>query len=262
MENEFDLEKFNAEYEAANRVEETEEVLEGVVEEEEEIIDPEPEGDFIEEPEGDEEDLEDPSKDLNPNAEAEAERNRAFATLRRERDEAKKFADWISQVAEQNGTTPEEMMKNYEQASLQKEAETKGVPVDLLQRMKTLEEENAAIKNQTFAERFNADVENTISKYGATESEVDTTFQYMKEKGFMDDVKSGKISFEELHKLAHLDTLVEKGKTEAVQKNLSSKKKRQQEAPLPNGSGAADLTDSIEERAKADAKRFIENGDF
>lgn len=259
MDEEFDLEKFNAEYEAANQVEETEEIEDAVEEEE---IDPEiePEDDFTEIPEGEDEDLEDPTETLNPNAESEAERNRAFAQLRRERDEAKRLADWISQVAEQNGTSPEEMMKNYQQASLQKEAETKGVPVDLLQRMKTLEEENAAIKNQTFAERFNADVSNTISKYGATESEVDATFQYMKEKGLMDGVKSGQFSFEELHKLAHLDTLVEKKSTEAVQKSLSSKKKRQQEAPLPNGSGAADLTDSLQERAKADAKRYIEEG--
>lgn len=260
MDEEFDLEKFNAEYEAANKVEETDEI-EDVVEEEQEFTDEDIETfDEAEEDEEVQEEVDNEESELNPNAESEAERNRAFAQLRRERDEAKKLADWISQVAEQNGTSPEEMMKNYQQASLQKEAETKGVPVDLLQRMKTLEEENATIKNQTFAERFNADVSNTISKYGATESEVDATFQYMKEKGLMDGVKSGQFSFEELHKLAHLDTLVEKKSTEAVQKSLSSKKKRQQEAPLPNGSGAADLTDSLQERAKADAKRYIEEG--
>lgn len=264
---EFDLDAFNAKYEAEQAALESEEVET----DEDEVLDIEDDNPEIPEEVEDEEEtnpegagdpsLKDPVEDLGTQSE-EQKRNTAFAQLRRERDEAKKFADWISQVAEQNGTTPEEMMQRYEQASLQKQAEEKGVPVELLQRMQVLEEENAAIKNQTFAERFNSNVAQTIEKYGATEDEVEKTFQYIQEKGFIDDVKSGKFSFEELHKLAHLDTLVEKKSTEAVQKNLSSKKKRQQEAQLPNGSGATDLTDSLEDRAKADAKRFIENGDF
>lgn len=258
---EFDLEKFNQEYEASLQ-DETPVVEEEVVEieEVEEVLEDEVEEEELNSEEEETEEEESPEDTLDPNAEDTTKRNAAFAQLRRERDEAKRLADWIANVAEQNGTTPEEMMKNYEQAILQKQAEEKGVPVDLLQRMKALEEENATIKNTTFAERFNAEVEKTVQTYGATPQDVDKAFEYAQQQGLIEDVKQGKMTFETLYKMAHLDTITEKKVQEALQKNLSSKKKRQQEAPLPNGSSAVDLGDSLEDRAKADAKRIIEEG--
>lgn len=261
---EFDLEAFNQKYEEA-QAENPEDVLDEQVEDTEDMIeDEEVQEEVLEEEDPlDSKDLEEEveeEEELNPNAPDEQKRNQAFAQLRRERDEAKKFQSFMETLAEQNGITVEQMMANYENAKLQKEADEKGVPVDLLHRMKALEEENAAIKNQTFAERFNSDVEKTIEKYGATEDEVEATFQYIQQEGLVEAVKSGKYSFETLHKLAHIDTLVEKKSTEAVQKNLSNKKKRQKEAPLPNGSSSVDIEDSLEQRAIEDAKRIIANG--
>lgn len=262
---EFDLEAFNQKWEQSQaenpdevsdeQIEDTEDTIEDQEFEDDLGSDDEPEGDLEdeldEEPEGDE---------PNPNDPEEQKRNQAFAQLRRERDEAIKFKSLIENIAEQNGMTVEQVMENYQKAQLQKEAEQKGVPVDLLQRMKALEEENAIIKNQTFAEKFNENVAKTIEKYGATEDEVDATFQYIQEKGLVEAVKQGQFSFEELHKLAHIDTLVEKKSTEAVQKNLSNKKKRQKEAPLGHNSNSSDVEDTLEQRATADAKRILANG--
>lgn len=257
------LENFNREYEQS--LQDTE-VIEDVEDNGSELMNDVPDDEVLEDEEvnleeGEASEVEEEVA-LDPNAESEAKRNTAFAQLRRERDEAKRVADWLSQVAEQNGTTPEEMMKNYEQVNLQKQADEKGVPVDLLQRMKALEEENATIKNMTFAERFNADVERTVETYGASPEEIDQTFQYAQQQGLIDIVKQGGLTFEALHKMAHLDTITEKKVQQALQQNLSSKKKRQQEAPIPNGSGAVETGLSIEDRAKADAKRFIEDGTF
>lgn len=261
MNEEFDLEAFNQkwEQEQAENPDEDVEVPEG---DEDLDTDPEPEDDLASDELEDELDEEPEGDEPNPNDPEEQKRNQAFAQLRRERDEAKKFQSFLEQLAEQNGMTVEQVMQNYQNAQLQKEADAKGVPVDLLQRMKALEEENEIIKGQTFAEKFNANVEQTIQKYGATEDEVDATFQYIQQKGLVDAVKQGHFSFEELHKLAHLDTLVEKKSTEAVQKNLSNKKKRQKEAPLGHTSNATDTEDSLEQRAIADAKRMIESGAF
>lgn len=257
MPEEFDLEKFNAEFEASQQQEEVidEEVLEDEVVADEILDEEEPS------PEGDgDPSLKDPNEDLGTQSEEETKRNAAFAQLRRERDEAKRVADWLKSVADQNGTTPEEMMENYQKALLEKQAQEQNVPVEVLQRLKAQEDELNHIKNSSFAERFESQVLATKETYNASEDDLDTAFKYAADNGLVEIVQSGRMTFDALYKMAHLDTLTERKVQEALQNDLTKKKKRQQEAPLPNGSSAAPTDDSLEDRAKKDAARFIAEG--
>ena len=257
MEHEFDLEKFNAEYEASLQTDDEKEILEDETLEDktDDLVDEEetnPEGD------GDPS-LQEPNEDLGTQTE-EQKRNAAFAQLRRERDDAKRVADWLQSVADQNGTTPEEMMERYQQAILQKQADEQKIPVEVLQRLKAQEDELHSMKTSSFAERFESQVLATKETYNASEDDLDTAFKYAADNGLIEIVQSGRMTFDALYKMAHLDTLTERKVQEALQNDLTKKKKRQQEAPVPNGSSATPQDESLEERAKRDAARFIADG--
>ena len=189
-------------------------------------------------------------------------RNAAFAQLRRERDEAQKQAAFIQKLAEENGMTVEELQQRYEDSRLQEEAESQNVPVEVLQRLKSLEQENEAIKNQSFSARFNAEVEATIEKYKPTEQELEATFAYAQQQGLTEALKSGSMNFETVHRMAHMDALIERQVQNAIQDSLSKKKKRQQEATVSHSSGASAVEPTLEDRAIADAKALLESGNF
>lgn len=259
MNEEFDFEKFDAEW-AQEEAEELEsEAGEGETVEGDEDLEQEQEQD---EPEADvqtldEEDPQDAQE--TPDLSAEQERNAAFAKLRRERDEAAKQASFLQKLADDNGMTVEEIVQRYENARLEEEAEETQVPVEVLQRLKHLESENEAIKSQNFTARFNSEVESTIKKYNASEEDVKKTFEYAHENGLTELLKSGSTTFEAAHKLAHMDTMIEKQVQSAIQDSLSKKKKRQQDAPLSHGSAADYTVESLEDQAVSDAKKILAN---
>lgn len=193
-----------------------------------------------------------------PDMSEEQKRNAAFAQLRRERDEAAKQASFLQKLADENGMTVDDIVKRYEDAKLEEEAETKNVPVEVLQRLKQLENENLSMKSQSFNERFNSQVEATMKAYNATEQDLEKTFEYAHQNGLIDVLKSGTTSFEAVYKMAHMDTLIDNKVNSALQESLSNKKKRQQESSLHHGSGADFTTESLEDRAVADAKKFLD----
>src|SRR6185312_1314000 len=161
----------------------------------------------------------------------EEKRNSAFAQLRRERDEATKLAGFLKRIADENGTSVEDMMKQYEESRLQQQAEQQNVPVEVLQKLNKLEQENEQIRNQTFTERFNNQVSQTMEKYKASNEELEATFKYAADNGLVDSLKNGSMTFEAAYRLAHMDSIIEKQVQNALQENLTQKKKRQQEAP-------------------------------
>jgi len=240
-EDEFDFDAFDAEFEAEYEAEGDEEIvadpeLDTVLDEE---ITPS-EDDVV--PEGDEDlDTAPPSREVD-----QSKHDASFAQMRRERDEARKESEWIQAMAKENGTSVEEMRSRYEQAKLANEAEEKGVPVEFLQRQTQTERELAELKEQASNDRFNSSVEATIAKYDVSNDELEQTFAYARDEGLVEAVKSGAISFDALHRLAHLESFTEKKVQNALQDNLAQKKKRQSEAPIGNGSssspdGVADL---------------------
>lgn len=249
---EFDFEKFDAEWEQNSAEEstieeETEtETLENDLHEAETDVDLGVVGDDEEET---------PPAQIHESDEQ--KRNRAFADLRRERDEAKRQADFLQRIAEENGTTVEEMERRYTESRLEEEAETQGVPVEVLQRIQQLEQENQIIKNQTFSERFNKEVEQTIEKYKASTEEIEATMAYAGQNGLVDAMQAGNLSFDAIHRMTHFDAIMERQVQTALQTNLTQKKKRQQEAPLAQGAVASPSAETMEERAMRDAASIL-----
>lgn len=247
-EDEFDFDAFDAEFEA-----------EYEAEGDEVVADPEPDAVLDEEitpseadvvPEGDDEEVTPPSREVD-----QSKHDASFAQMRRERDEARKESEWIQAMAKENGTSVEEMRSRYEQAKLANEAEEKGVPVEFLQRQTQTERELAELKENSFNERFNSSVEATIAKYNVTTDELEQTFAYARQEGLVDVVKQGALSFDALHRLAHLESFTEKKVQSALQDSLAQKKKRQSEAPIGNGAtsspdGVADLDALVDKDVK------------
>lgn len=191
-------------------------------------------------------------------------RNTAFAELRRERDRLAAEAAFIQKFAEDNGMTVEQLKEQYEAQRLEKEAEAKGVPVDVLKRISTLESENEEVKAQAQAARFNAQVDATLAKYQGTQEDFQNTVKYVQENGMLDALKNGSITFEAAYKLANLDTMIESAKKNAVQDDLATRKKRQQEAPIAQGAQAqaAVADDDLDSLVEADTKAILADMGF
>ena len=223
---------------------------EEIVETEEEIVDTEEveEVEEVEETEEleestDEKEVEDPAPDISKDD----DRNRAFAELRRERDRLAKDAEFIQKIADQNGISVEQLRAQYEEDLIAKEAEAKGVPVDVIKRLNTLEQENLAVKQQAQAAQFNAQVEATMAKYNGTQEDFNNVAKYAQENGLKDAMLSGAVTFEAVYKLANLDTMLESAKKSAVQEDLATRKKRQQEAPVATTGASAPVISQEEE---------------
>lgn len=256
-ENEFDLEQFQAEFEQEweeqeqeTTQDETEEVIE-----ETEITDEEVVGDEEEvEPEDSSSD-EEPETIHDPDAD---KRNRAFADMRRQLEETKKYEAFLKNLAEQSGTTPEELMNRYEERKIEQEAKDKGVPVDVYKRLSELEQRDVEREQQILAERFNSEVERVIEKENLTEEDVENVFKHMAQEGLIVDGRPA-IPFEQAYKLANLETIVEKSKKEAVQDNLEQKRKRQQSSAIPSG---ASVTPTSNELSDEDVDKILESMDL
>lgn len=260
---EFDFETFDKQWEEENSQTDVLEEVEETAEEVEEVMDKfedQEDAEHMAEIDAEQDQEEASDQNSQPDLTEQQKRDAAFAQLRRERDEAAKQAAFLQQLADENGMTVDELKKRYEDARLQEEAEKQEIPVEVLQRLKQLESENEAIKSQNFTARFNAEVESTIQKYNASEDDVKQTFEYAHQNGLTELLKSGTTTFEAVHKLAHMDTMIESQVKKALQDDLSKKKKRQQEATLPHGSGADFTVESLEDQAAADAKKIIDNG--
>ena len=250
---EFDVEAADA----AILADETTEVVEPV---EDEILDG---ADVEADPIEDEEVAENEETEAQPDITTDDGRDVAFANLRRERDQNAADAEFIRQFAEKNGMTVEELKKQHAQAALEKEAEEKGVPVDILNRLNTMERENQTIKEQAQAERFNAQVASTMAKYGGKQEDFNHVVKFAAENGMLDAVRSGSISFEAAYKLAKMDDMIADAKKNAVQDDLATRKKRQQEASVPTGSQSQVVeTDDIDEQAAKDAAEILKEMNF
>lgn len=253
----FDIESFDREFEQSLASEQEHDIQEQDIQEEQQ--------EEVEEEEEEQQQQEEQQEEIEEQEQEQPRKNSAdaaFAQLRRERDEFARVAKWVSDLAAQSGMTVEQLMERYEQQRLQKEAEAKGVPVEVLQKLQTLENENKTIRDQMNAERFNQQVNETLKKYNGNAENFEKTLQYAMENGLVEALKTGAITFEAAYKLAHMDTLIEEAKQQAVQENLSMQRKRQQEAPAANGGIAAQPQSDLDEIVANDVKEILENGGF
>lgn len=172
-----------------------------------------------------------------PNNEDESKRNRAFADLRRQAEENKKYADFIQKLAEDSGVKPDELLARYQERQLEEQAEQQGLPVEHLKKLNDTEGRLAQLEEQLAAERFNSQVDAVVAKYGNDESLIRSTFEYMNQMGI--DPKVHQFDFEKLYRAANLDTIIQKEVSKARQTDLENKKKRQDSASIGNGSSVS-----------------------
>ncbi len=172
----------------------------------------------------------------NPNDPEADKRNRAFADLRRQADENKRYADFINRLADESGVKPEEILARYEERKLADQAEKQNVPVDFLKRQTQTETELTQLKERLAAERLDNQIKTVEGKYGADEAAVRSTFEYMFQSGV--DPRTTEVDFEKFYRAANLDSIIQKEVENARQKDLEDKKKRQESASIANGSSA------------------------
>jgi hypothetical protein len=213
------LEEFEAEWES--EVEEADEVEEEV----------ETEADDLETETAEEDE---PTPEAPPLTDDEDKRHRAFAELRRERDEAKKYAEFVQRLASDSGMSPEDILSRYEERQLEAKSKETGVPVEFLKRQTETESRLGELESQLVAERMDKQIQSVISSYGATNEDIQATFEEMFKAG-IDPRTNPNVDFEKFYKAANLDKIIEAKVNETRQNDLSAKKKRQEQAALPNG---------------------------
>ena len=192
-----------------------------------------------------------------PNDDDAEKRNRAFADLRRENEANRKYADFINKLAEDNGIKPDDLLAQYEQRRISDEAEQKGIPVEYLQKQTATESRLEQLEQQLRAERLQTQIDEVSSKYGANEDSIRDTFQEMLQAGIDPRVQDN-VNFEKFYRAANLDSIIQKEVENARQKDLDSKKKRQESAAIPNGTSASQSNNSewSDEDFEAELKRM------
>lgn len=234
------------------------EIVEG--EDEEDELDPEvdPEEEELD-PEADPEEEEAPdhlSDDLE-------RRNAAFAEMRRQKEAAEQQAAFVKQMADHYGMTPEQLQQQWADDQLAQQAEKLGVPVDFLRQQTQDRQEVQQLRQQVETQNVRAQVAETMTKYNATQEEINAAVTYAQENGLTQMIFSGAIPFEQAYKMAHVDSLISSAEKKAVQKSLSNKKARQKAAaPAPSGGAAEVDEDDLDAKAAAYAAKLIAENNF
>lgn len=194
----------------------------------------------------------------------EQKRNAAFAAMRRENEQLQQQAALIKQMAEHYGMTPEQLQQQWADDQLEKQAEAQNVPVEVLKRQNAQESEIMQLRQQLENQRVTSQIAEVTAKYNASTEDIQAAVTYAQQNGLSGLIFSGAMPFEQAYKLANMDSLITKAEKDAVQKNLSDKKKRQQAAqPKPNGGGSPAVdTDDLDAKAAEAAAKLIADGYF
>ena len=111
---------------------------------------------------------EEPEAQLNQDPEEETEKrtpDAAFAEMRRRAEQNESLANWVQELATKQGfQDPQQLIEEFNKQQLAKEAQEKGVPLDVYERLQQLELENKTKDDRLFEERFNAEVAETKEK--------------------------------------------------------------------------------------------------
>lgn len=249
----FDLDKFEEEFEASF----------GADEETEEVENESDENTETEETE--EETTEDSQTETKPDQEKPPlqtpEQNQAFQQMRQQLESAKRYEKFFARIAEQNGMTAEQVMEAYEQRLLEQQAQDQKVPVEVLQRMNKLEQENEqsrqqaeSLRQQQMAERFNKSVDEAVKKYGLSQDDVRKTVLKAQSEHFMDVNTIVNLPFETVYRTVNFDEVVQKEIEQARQKELEKEDKKRKTSTidtLQGESGQKSAEEEVEEEVLA-----------
>lgn len=167
--------------------------------------------------------------------------DQAFAEMRRRVEQYEPLAKWVEELAKRQGfQSPQQLIDEFNKQQLAKEAQEKGVPVDIYERLQRLEQENKQKDEMMFQERFNAEVEATRQKHKLTDEQITETLQFMAQRGYVDENGRPFISFEDAYMLANKDTLIKQAEERAKQELLEEKQRKQQQANPDVGTHASD----------------------
>lgn len=171
----------------------------------------------------------------------------AFAEMRRRAEQNEAMAKWVQDLATKQGfTDPDQLINEFNKQQLAKEAQEKGVPVDVYERLQQLETENKQKDEVAFQERFNNEVASTKDKYSLNDSQIQETFTFMAQRGFIDEEGRTSIPFEDAYTLANKDTFIEQAKEQAKQDYLKGLEQKQKATTTNPGTGATDAKTSDE----------------
>ena len=173
----------------------------------------------------------------------EVKRNAAFAQLRREAEANKRYAATMQKMADVAGVPVEDLIKRFEEKQLEDEAVERKVPVDFLKEHRATQERLTALEEKQLNDRRDAELELVKTKYEAKDDEIIAAIQFAQSQGI--DLRTSQISFEQVYKLAHMDKLMEQASKQSQQAALENKKKRQESAALPTGTGVSQQSDDI-----------------
>src|SRR5699024_1944385 len=184
-------------------------------------------------PEDDETPPENDTSDEQPEVPGDEKRtpDQAFAEMRRRAEQSEPLAKWVSDLAAKQGfEDPQQLIDAFEQQRLAKEAEAKGVPVDVYQRLHQLEKENKEKDEQAFSQKFNHEVEQAKQKYDLDDNQLNEVFRFMGQRGFIDENGKTTLPFEDAYILANKDNMIENAKEQAKQDYLEQLKQKQSAA--------------------------------
>lgn len=204
-------------------------------------------------------------EDENPDhlSEDEQRRNAAFAEMRRQKEAAEQQAAFVKQMADHYNMTPEQLQQQWADDQLAQRAEKEGVPVEFLRQQTQDRQEVQQLRQQVENQNVRAQVAETMTKYNATQDEINAAVTYAQENGLTQMIFSGALPFEQAYKLAHVDSLIGSAEKKAVQKSLSNKKARQKAAaPAPSGGAAQVDEDDLDAKAAAYAAKLIAENNF
>ena len=186
--------------------------------------------------------------------------NEAFKQMRQEVEgykakmkEYESYAQVIKEIAEANGSTPEEVIKNYNDRKAEKEAEKQGIPVEVYKEINELKKEVQVLRAKPIEEKFNAQMDGLIKKYSLTDEEVGTFFAQATENGF--DLTKVK-DIEKVYDFLNVDKVINKKE----QERLEQKEKIKKQAPLPPTTTTAVEVDEEAEIEAMLKKRGAWNG--
>lgn len=195
-----------------------------------------------EEPEDDQPDAETQDENTEPQNNEEAKppaeedkAGKAFAEMRNQLKEKEIYENFVKNLSDYYGMNPEELMAQFEEQKLQKEAEEKNVDPEVLKRLRALEHENELMRQKTEADKFNNQVEETLKKYNITADHptVQKAFQLIRDRYMNYETKTPTIDFADAYFLANREDLINQEIEAATQKQLEEKRKRQQTSALP-----------------------------
>lgn len=227
-----EIRQFEEEWEEPDE-EDTPEVEEEETPEVEEGSEPESEpeaGEEEEEPEGEE----------TPAQFDTQKQNQAFRDMRQQLEQERKYADVVRRIAKQQGVSEDQIIQNFEQKQMEREAKEQNVPVEMLERVKRLEKDKEQLETQTFQKDFNNNVEKTKEEFGLGDEDIKKVFSAYKENGW----NPKEVSFDQAYKLSNFDTILEKRVEAEKQKQLEAKRKRKNGATIPDGKGGSPKTNT------------------